>query len=539
MASPDDLSEREGKHPVNAVDARYGQGQYFGDYGTQHNWFGSYEPLEDARQHTQKLIDRLDLDHFTGRTWLVDEIDQFFRTEKNGYFVLEADAGLGKTTFCAWLARTRRYPHHFVRILGDLSGADSTTALKNLAAQLIEIYRLDEVAPGRVLPPAVARPDRFAELLAMAASWAQQSDQPVVLVVDGLDEVPHGAGEMPLGLPSKLPENAYVIASRRPGSRALPIEGPTPRRYFELRAQSEVNQQDMLDYLHWVAVEEPLAGLLTAADMPAEAFIVQLADKCSGVWIYQYYVLDEIRRELREVNDLTSLPGDLWQYYAQSFGRHRDEEPDRWYAVLLPLLTALGVAGEPVTFDLLCTLANVPATEQGRDVLDRRWRPFLEVQDDIPDVENRYAIYHSSLREFVEGRLSDEAKDLFDPGWKPLIQQLRRAVHARHNQIADRYLSTWGGLASHLSSLHQPAAGQLDSGYSLRHLTTHLSAADRPDDLHRLLACQWTPPVTGVDSPPGMSTPGSPPTTEPATWPAICGTSSWPGSSPRPPPAGN
>jgi len=40
------------------------------------------------------------------------------RFERWFYFVLEADAGLGKTTFCAWLARNRGYPHHFVRIFG-------------------------------------------------------------------------------------------------------------------------------------------------------------------------------------------------------------------------------------------------------------------------------------------------------------------------------------------------------------------------------------------------------------------------------------
>ena len=91
---------------------------------------------------------------------------------------MEADAGLGKTTFCAWLALNRGYPHHFVRIFSDLSGADSAAALKNLAAQLIATYRLDEFAPGGVLPPAAAHPDWFARLLAAAAGRAQQAARP-------------------------------------------------------------------------------------------------------------------------------------------------------------------------------------------------------------------------------------------------------------------------------------------------------------------------------------------------------------------------
>jgi hypothetical protein len=40
-----------------------------------------------------------------------------------GYVFVEADAGLGKTAFAAWLVRTRQYLSHFVRISGRVDPA--------------------------------------------------------------------------------------------------------------------------------------------------------------------------------------------------------------------------------------------------------------------------------------------------------------------------------------------------------------------------------------------------------------------------------
>jgi hypothetical protein len=213
-------------------------------------YVGEYERLEDVRQYADGLVAELDLPHFAGRGWLLEIIDEFLRSADRGYFVLAADAGLGKTAFCAWLAQTRGYPQHFARLPG---GGDTAAALKNLAAQLISMYRLYEAAPGGVLPPATTRPNGFARLLAAAAGQAQRAGQPLVLVVDGLDEVPDRVGEMPLGLPASLPPGVYVVVSRRPGGQMLPIEAP--KRYITLQAWAEPgqppvpNQQDMLDYL--------------------------------------------------------------------------------------------------------------------------------------------------------------------------------------------------------------------------------------------------------------------------------------------------
>jgi len=99
-------------------------------------------------------LPRLDLDHFAGRDWLLDELDSFLRDNDRGYFVLEAGAGLGKTTFMAWLVKTRNYIHHFSELAPGLDNVER--ALKNLAAQLVLAYDLGHEAEG--VPGCCGRP---------------------------------------------------------------------------------------------------------------------------------------------------------------------------------------------------------------------------------------------------------------------------------------------------------------------------------------------------------------------------------------------
>ena len=469
---------------------------------------GRYERLADVRQHAaEDLITWLDLPHFAGRRWLADRVDAFLRDQDRGYIVLEAVAGLGKTAFCAWLARGRGYPLHFVQLPG---GDRPEGALKNLAAQVIDAWQLGgELAPDGVMPPSFGTPDGFAGLLASAAVRARQAGRPLVLVVDGLDDLPARPGEMPLGLPAAPPAGAYLLVSRRPGDQLLPTGGPRLNLAVQAAADPDQppgqNEQDMLEYLRAAAARPPLSGLIAAAGLSAGAFTGLLAARCAGVWIYLTYVLAEMRAGHRPVADLSTLPDNLWQYYGSTFQRSRDTDPGQWDTVLLPLLATLGACSEPETFGRLCALAGVPAQDRWRVVLDGPWRPFLQVQDESLDAEPRYAVYHASLRDFLAGRLSPEAQEQLKPVW-PLIRQLRRALTERHGQIADYYLSAWGSLAAGLpdldalDALDRPAAGPRGpddaDGYGLRHLADHLLAAGRPGDLHQLLACQWNRPGT-------------------------------------------
>src|SRR5206468_8084598 len=70
-------------------------------------------PLELARQRFGAIFDDVQLDRFVGREWLITRLDDALDRAHSGYIFVEAGAGLGKTTFVAWLVKTRDYPGHF------------------------------------------------------------------------------------------------------------------------------------------------------------------------------------------------------------------------------------------------------------------------------------------------------------------------------------------------------------------------------------------------------------------------------------------
>ena len=64
-------------------------------------------PLTTAAKDPRSVFAAVDVAAFTGREWLSAGVDQFIAGRPHGYVFIEAEAGLGKTAFAAWLVRTR------------------------------------------------------------------------------------------------------------------------------------------------------------------------------------------------------------------------------------------------------------------------------------------------------------------------------------------------------------------------------------------------------------------------------------------------
>lgn len=105
-------------------------------------------PLTVAAIDPETVFSHVGLEGFTGRKWLAAEVDGFMAANRCGYVFVEAEAGLGKTAFAAWLVKTRGYLAHFSR---HAEGTTVAGALGNLSAQLILRFGLNEQAPGRML----------------------------------------------------------------------------------------------------------------------------------------------------------------------------------------------------------------------------------------------------------------------------------------------------------------------------------------------------------------------------------------------------
>jgi hypothetical protein len=448
-----------------------------GGVSTKVDVFGSVSiPLEVARLDPRSVFADAEVEGFVGRRWLTERLDDFLVTRRAGYVWLEADAGLGKTAFAAWLVRTRGYVGHFSR----QSSAGVTGALQNLAAQVITGCGLEEVAPGGMLPGWAVSGHGFGSLLHKAVSARRDR---LVLVIDGLDEIgePETDG-LPLGLPPALPDGVFVVGTYRTGYRpGVPACESLPLRISQDDAD---NRGDLYTYLGAAATEEVLAAKLAECGLGDEAFCQLAVQRCGGVWVYLRYLLSEIRLGLRRADEWDDLPGNLWDFYLRQLQRwqRRTDWPQ-----LQPVLATLAAVTEPVDVSLLSRLSGVNDRMLVRRCCDLWVRPFLTVEGGHA---RRYAIYHASFRQFLSGQLAPARRGESLDQAPVVAEQLHEAVTLAHGRIADHHLGIFGGLDTELDKLAaEPGLGGTDNGYPLRNLARHLQRAGRGEDLHRLLTC--------------------------------------------------
>ncbi|MGH3188757.1 MAG: hypothetical protein ACRDOL_16110 [Streptosporangiaceae bacterium] len=442
-------------------------------------------PLAVAAKDPSVIYAAVDAESFTGRGWLVTEIDRFIGNHPCGYVFIEAEAGLGKTAFAASLVRNRGYVSHFSRYAG---GRSVRTALQNLSAQLIIHFRLDHLAPAEIFPEWAQSPAGFESILGQAAERARRHGRPVVLVVDGLDEAdPSGQGPA-FGLPTALPDGTYIVGTYRTGySPGCP---DSPSRTLLIGRNDSRNQDDIRQFLQKATAKDVLAAKLAEAGTGPAEIIDQLASRSAGVWVYLRYVLEELRLGLRHPSTVGDLPSGLWNYYADQIRRWQQDPA--WHSSLLPLLATLAVAGEPLPATALARLSGGLDLVAVRRGCDYTLRPVLTTtRPTVAGSPLRYEIHHPSLREIIKDSHHDRPLALQAEGpseLEALSDELRRATVAAHARVADSYLTGFGGLAADLPLLGgNPFAASIDDGYPLRHLARHLVHAGRLAELHRLL----------------------------------------------------
>jgi hypothetical protein len=444
------------------------------------------KPLEVAQRNLARIFKLVQVNKFVGRDWLLADLATFTGSHDRGYFLLEADAGLGKSTFAAWLVAHRGYPGHFTRLDG---GANSREALLNLSAQLIKGLDLFDDIERQLLLPGLDRalvpewtgePAGFASLLEVAAAKAEERGAPIVLVVDGMDEESPLSAPVPLGLPSSLPEHVYVVATCRTGT---PIAAAhTAFTVARISADDPRNLADMRTYVANAAAEPELAERLAAKGISSDDFVNKVTAQCGGVWIYVAHLLPDFRSGELDVGDIDWLPVKLSQYFAANLAAKRADP--RWATEDLPLLGALGAAAEPVSTTTLSAWTGI-GNATVRNACVQRYRAFLRVGQ-VEHGGKKFAVYHRSLNDFLAGQSTDRSTVL--QATSDLIDEVAEQVTEAHDRIAAFYLSRFEGDPRAFANLH--------GGYGLRFLTAHMRTAGQHRDIRHLLSPEGNPPVS-------------------------------------------
>lgn len=463
------------------VYAPYGRGLQVGSHNTMNNNYvvlpdGEKYLLHEVVQPHRGYVDALTVTYYEHNP-LVAAFHRFLDERDRGYFAVEAEPGMGKSAFAAWVAgRQETDAAHFVQ--NGARAGRTATAVRSLGAQLIAAWKLDDLTLGGWLLGGSGEPEWLGIVIERAAARRdeQRPARPIVIVVDALEAAyDYPATELPFGLPRRLPKGVYVVATARNGRLR---NTPADQTHRVVVAPDAAGNIEALDgFLHTRARgDRRLVRALDQYGIATDTFVAQVLDRSRGSWIYAHYVLAAIDQEPRTVCSLPELPNGLDAYYEEHvlpLCLGPDGQADERRTVLL---AALGAAREPVDAATLSSLAGLDEPSLFDGLLRDGLRPFCTIvtPDDDPDAPPRYLPHHSSLREYLTNSS--------DP-------TLRRATRTAHARACDRYLTAWGGLDLGLGALvAHPELADMDGGYPVRHLVSHLLEAGREADAHRLFA---------------------------------------------------
>ncbi|MCT7967121.1 hypothetical protein NG799_12305 [Laspinema sp. D1] len=360
---------------------------------------------------------------FFGREFVFEAIQQFCQTQAKGYFIIEADPGVGKSALLAQYVQQTGCLAYFNILSENRTSTDDF--LKSICAQLIERYGLAYDLP---LHPDNTRNGNFLSKLLTEA--AAKTDR-LVIAVDALDEVnltSQNPGSNVLYLPATLPNGVYFILTKRP--EYLPFVVSAPQQNFDMMSDEyyPANLEDIRGFIRYRSQREPIQRWLTAQGVTEAKFTQVLAENSETNFMYLKYVLDDIERGKYANLNLDNLPKGLEQYYVQHWqrmGMNTQPLP----ITKLKIIYFLTKTNKPISCRLLSELAGeISLTVQG---ILNEWVQFLRIQRQ-PGQKPLYSIYHKSFNDFlyrqdivqeVESLVTPIQKQIADKSWEMLYGQ--------------------------------------------------------------------------------------------------------------------
>jgi hypothetical protein len=348
-------------------------------------------PPVGVRPEFQALIQEK-TEGFVGRKFVFDAIQDFLSSQTKGYFIIEADPGVGKSAILAEYVRRTNCVFHFNIRSQAINRAEQF--LQGICSQIISRYSLPYPLN---LPPDATRDGKFLGKLLEEASAKLKSGEKLVIAVDALDEVDqtdHKSNNI-LYLPVTLPKGVYFVLTQRLITLPLTVN-PVPYRFDLMQYQAE-SLQDIQTYIRTRTQKSPqLRKWIDGQGLSVEDFVTQLGNKCENNFMYLRYVLGEI--EGGKYADLTiaQLPQGLMAYYEDHWRRMGMlDEPLPMHKVAIVYF--LAELREPVSRRLLAELSGEKAVRV-QQVLNE-WQQFL--REVLVDAETRYSIYHQSFSDFL------------------------------------------------------------------------------------------------------------------------------------------
>jgi tetratricopeptide (TPR) repeat protein len=326
-------------------------------------------------------------ERYVGRELELARIDEFLAQPAGRYLLVQAPGGFGKSVLVGQLvdrAFAGQLPGRSALVCCFLraDGARNTTVafLQAVNAQLLGLLDL----PGGTPPGVVELRALFSELWSEATRRVT-AERPLLLVVDGLDEMADGDVTVADVLPSALGDHIHVVVSSRPEPdprQAVGREHPLrTAAVLDLRAFGEESIRELAASF----------GLDEAIVSPARILALT-----GGEPLFARFVCDAIaRRGLDELRRLEEHPPtDAEDYFRDQLAALADAE--------------LGDVSWEVLGTLVAAYGGMTDAELA-EVLDQ---PLRKLRDALKPVrrylvgDERLAIFHKRLSDLVAGEFS-------------------------------------------------------------------------------------------------------------------------------------
>lgn len=330
---------------------------------------------------------------FIGREFVFSEIELFFQEQSKGYFIIEADPGMGKSAILAEFVRRNSCIVHFNNRSEGITSAEEF--LRCVCTQLIEGYQLSHSTD---IQPENLRNGNFLLNLLEDVTGKLEAGERLVIAVDALDEVDLSSqtkGANVLYLPQSLPENVFFVVTKRP--LQLPLRVNDQKRFNLMRYEAE-NQQDAQDYIgQRIRKSQPLQQWIHRQDLKNQEFVTTLAAKSESNFEYLRHVLPAIEKGDYQDLKIENLPQGLENYYEdhwERMGMNAEPLPEVKIKIVYLLATALEPVSRGWIVRRLDTQNPIPVVQ-----ILKEWDQFLREQQ--VERETRYSLYHSSFRDFL------------------------------------------------------------------------------------------------------------------------------------------
>lgn len=441
---------------------------------------GGFSPLHDFEPNDFRSVgQKVEAEHYVKRARLTEEVEEVLARKEGGYIIIEAEAGLGKTTFLYALAtrRVRPWPCYFPQELNNPS--DPTQLIKQIGAALNVREGLEGALDQAVR---TAKSDRaaFEKLLFSAADI--YANDPIVLVIDEptklITHKPFPDSSV-TPLPERLPKNVFIITAHKAGED--PLIACQPRRVIRLGPAK--NDEDLTTYFQNATRRPQLSRRLRDANMSDDHFVEALNRKVNGLWLLGRHLVEELEHGRRSLFELDSLPTVLGEYYLEMWKRWKVADEEGWKTFGKPLMATLAAIQEDRPLSEICTFVGL----ERKDLIESLTRvyPYMRpvVHIDI-EAEQMSFVHDSSSSAFFHDPVGTAEISEID---RAFASEIRAATAHAHRQIASHYLDAWGGLENGLPGIQGPVEKVPATEYGLRWLATHLRHAIGAMNLRALI----------------------------------------------------